>query len=116
MARVKSEFDSAMRRIGSKVKACPIDCSKAITTKSPSAQSCVSCVPNKFAAAKADRPMISTPLGSTCLSRKIDTGTSTNIGSAPQSTSSTPVCSGRNWPTTERKFGTSDELDRLVSV
>ena len=54
-----------------------------IVTKSPSAQSCVSCVPSRFAAAKAEKPTITTPRGSTCLSRKIDSGTITNIGKAP---------------------------------
>ena len=47
---------------GQKVNACPIDCRITMAMKSPSAQSCVSWVPSRLAAAKADRPMISTML------------------------------------------------------
>ena len=83
VARVGSELDSARMMMGRRVKACPIDCRITIGTKSPNAQSCVSCVPSRFAAANAEKPRITTPRGSTCLSRKIDTGTITNIGSAP---------------------------------
>ena len=43
-------------------------------------------------------------------------GTSTTIGKAPKVRSRTPALFGPHRPTTLRKFGTSDELERLVSV
>ena len=85
-------------------------------TKSPRAQSWVSCVPHRLAAANAEKPRTTTARASKCRSRKIENGTSTTIGKAPKVSSSTPLCSGRIRPTTLRKFGTSDELERLVRV
>ena len=83
MARVGSEFDNAMMMIGSSVNAWPIDCSSTMPAKSPRAQSWVSCVPQRLAAAKAEKPNTTTARASKYRSRKIEMGTSTNIGSAP---------------------------------